>query len=92
MVNHTPPWTHFLNIELIIQITLIKTQQSVTGFFLSYLGKLAKERSASLSGDRTGIEYIIQENAILKWIELWDQDKKSLNILFQPNHIIDSEK
>ena len=32
MVNHTPPWTHFLNIELIIQITAIKAHQSMAGF------------------------------------------------------------
>lgn len=43
MVNHTPPWTYFLNTELIIQIISIKTQQSMTRFiFKATLGKLAK--------------------------------------------------
>ena len=32
MVNHTAPWAHFLNIELIIQIMAIKTHQSMAGF------------------------------------------------------------
>lgn len=61
MVNHTPPWTHFLNIELIIQIIAIKAHQSKTGLiFKTTLASLPKIYS-SFAGVGLCIEYVIKE-------------------------------
>lgn len=47
MANHTPPWTHFLNIELIIQIISIKAQQSMTGFLFLKLPRQACQNNSA---------------------------------------------